>query len=453
VGTVSGFFWALAIYGLAVLGASRAGILHWRSQDEKRTYAALILLLAGVHATAVRTGAQDVAAHPIVLETAIRGLVDTMAVVLTVPIVVRSLLSGRLRIGIGGSALVVYVFVAAVSTLYSADSFVTAAKVYEMGVALCVVLAAMVVAGSTPVEALSRFLMVIMLLESVAIVIAVVGFFLIPGLFAQVQSRPGFIVEATMVSPWDGNNGLSSSGAIVAVYSAAVALKAGSSTERRLWTVVSILGTIAVVLSSGRQGVAIWLASMAVVLWFQRRRLFLLGIGPAALALIITYWSEISRAILRNQSVHLFTSLSGRVGYWQAAVASWSEHPWLGYGFGVGGRFVALLSIGNDQVSSLHSGYMEALVGVGLLGIVPLLIAALSAIVWCIKSLTRSTHVAEAALLLPILLRTGVSIGFGAWMNSVWLVFASLAILGGQRDSSGWGYRNAGDPALHRAIR
>lgn len=431
---MTSFFWALGVYAVASVFFVRSGLLRGEGRDERRVLFALVLVLSGIHATAFRTGAANVAANPIVLETAIRGFADTLALLIAIPMVVRGVKLQRFHLGFGGSALVLYFLVAGISTLYSADPIVTAAKTYELGVGLSVVMAAAVGTRLKPKAALLRFVRITVLLESALVVVAVIGFFVLPGVFSQVQTRPGFILPQTMVSPYAHSNGLSSAGALAAVYGLALLLEARTTPVRLAWGTLSSLGTLAVVLASGRQGVAIWLGSILALLWFRRRRLLILLLGPVSAAVVLMYWDVITRALIRNQSLASLSTWSGRISFWESALDAWAVHPWLGYGFGVGGRFVVLKSLGVDRISSLHSGYMETLVGVGLLGSLPLLVGIGLASVWALRSLLQDKNTPEAILLVPLLVWTLVSNGFGAWLSGAFLVFASLVLMSAAQD-------------------
>lgn len=425
---MTSFLWALAVYVVAYAFLTRSGLIALGNRDEKRVILGLILVLAGIHATAVRTGAADVAANPIVLETAIRGLADTLAFLFVFPIVARGMRHRRSRLGVGGSALIAYATVAGISTLYSADAIVTAAKAYELGVGLALVLAASVI-GPDSRASLFKFVRITVLLESALVVVAVLGFFALPGIFSQVQTRPGFILRSTMVSPYAHSNGLSSSGALVAAYALAMFFESRPSRARVLWGALAAVATVGVILASGRQGVVIWIASLLVLLWFERRQLLVLLIAPASTTLVLMYWSEVTHALIRNQSLATLSTWSGRLTFWEAALNAWVLHPWLGYGFGVGGRFVVLRSIGADRISSLHSGYFEALTGLGLSGLVLLLIPVTAVTIWAVRSLKSHSHVAEALLIVPLLLRTLVSTGFGGWLTGTFMVLAALALI------------------------
>jgi hypothetical protein len=72
---------------------------------------------------------------------------------------------------------------------------------------------------------------------------------------------------------------------------------------------------------------------------------------------------------------------------------------------------------------------MEALIGVGLLGLLPLAYAALRASVWSLQALRARVDVPIAILLVPLLLHAGVSLGFAAWLTADFVVFVCIVAL------------------------
>jgi O-antigen ligase len=169
-------------------------------------------------------------------------------------------------------------------------------------------------------------------------------------------------------------------------------------------------------------------AGIALVLWFERRKLFALFIGPAVVLLFLSYQQQIIVALSRDRPSNWIT-LSGRLPWWEAAITSWERHPWTGWGYSTGGRFVALQSIGSDAVSSVHSGFLEVLVGVGILGAIPFLYALGRLVLWSGRKLMARSDIALAVLIIPLVIRTAVSPGFGGWLNVEFVLFALLAAL------------------------
>jgi hypothetical protein len=70
---------------------------------------------------------------------------------------------------------------------------------------------------------------------------------------------------------------------------------------------------------------------------------------------------------------------------------------------------------------------MEALLGVGILGSIPLIWAAFRVAVWSGRRLLSGADTAVGIIIVPLLLHTFVSLGFGGWVNLDLILFACLA--------------------------
>jgi O-antigen ligase len=256
--------------------------------------------------------------------------------------------------------------------------------------------------------------------------VGVLGFFVMPDLFGPFESRPGFLSLRTLAPPYMHSNAVSSVSALIATYATARFLQSGSG--RRQWGAAMVIALFGLVLSSGRQGVAMALVGLGLVLWVERRRLLAYFVGPALIVAFLTYREDIIDALSRGRPNNWIT-LTGRLPWWEAAVAAWQHHPWTGWGFSTGGRFVALESIDASTVSSVHSGFLEVLVGVGIIGSIPFLYAVGGIVIWSWRQMASRTETAFAVLIFPLILRTAVGPGFGGWLNVDVVLFALLAAL------------------------
>jgi O-antigen ligase len=369
----------------------------------------------------------------VIFETVLRGALATLALLLVLPLLLRRLSSAST----GTRALTgmtFYTAAAVVSVAYSVAPFSTAGKAYELVVALAIVWTMFL--NPERKRVVRDAVEWLVLFGALEVGIAVVGFFLVPDLFSEVQSRTPFIGTATMVSPYSHSNGLSAEGALVSAYALASWLGARTpfvsstsvSIPTGVWRVMFLIGTTATVLASARQGLIIWLLSIAVVLWVFRRALLVFAV-PLVAILVMEYWDPIWEAVSRNQQQVTLATWSGRLIYWDVAVDAWADHPWTGYGFGAGGRFVALRQLGKASISSIHSGYFEALIGVGLLGLIPLGYAIWRVVRWTLRQLWQKADVSAGMLAVPLLLHASVSLGFAGWVTPSVLIFMLLAAL------------------------
>lgn len=421
-----GLTWTTAIWVLvlaAIMPQGFRGFVKERRIGLTRAQLALVLVLLGTHSFSTQSSAAEVLADPVVIERVLRGGLSILALLLVTPLLLRPgmKLTGKYTtLGI----LTFYGIIAATSSLYSVAQIVTIGKMIELTAAMAAIWAIRV--GPDPEREFRDTIRIVVLLEGALLAVAVIGFFLVPGEFLSGDNRPGFITPMSMGSPYTHPNGLSAIGALMFAYGSATFFEASTRSSRIGWGVFATVGTLGILLASGRQGLIIWILSATLVLFIHRRKLLIFFVVPATAIGVVVNSDALWAAVTRDQATVNVTSWSGRWIWWGAALEVAKEHPLTGFGFGAGGRWAALKSIG-EEASSLHSGYMETLLGVGLLGASALLVAAVRVAWWSARKLVLGVDTAVAILMLPLLLHTFVSLGFGGWVNSDFVLFASLA--------------------------
>jgi O-antigen ligase len=189
------------------------------------------------------------------------------------------------------------------------------------------------------------------------------------------------------------------------------------------------MGTVGIVLASGRQGVISWLVSLAVLTLVFRRELFFLVILPLSAFLAMTRSQDLLNILSRNQVEGSLTTLTGRTVFWELAWKAFNRQPITGYGFGAGSRYGAFREAGFDQFSHLHNGFLEALVGVGLLGFVPFVVAVVRVMWWSVVRIFKKVDVPYAIIAIPLFIQNTVGLGFGGWMNLNVILFGLLVVL------------------------
>lgn len=416
--------WAIAIG--ATRSAAWARPIDRLSRGLGREHAILVMILLAFHSRATRTGAEDSLANPFVIETVMRGVLAIGALALLVPIFVPkarlAFAIRRKRYGVLG--LGIYFCVAAVSTLWSASPLNTAGKVLEIAVAFGLVW--VLVIREDAVDALQRTIKFVLFLETSLIVVAIAGFLLVPSVFSDNLSRPGFFFRGTMVAPFGGPNGFSAVGAMLGSFALAQWFQTPRGVKRGHWAALLALGSMATMLSSGRQGVLIWLVGTSIILIIFRRELFLLFVAPAATFMVLYNWNLIWGIVSRDQVSGSLATLTGRTTLWAAGMDAFWRRPITGWGFGAGSRFVALKAIGKDYLTHIHNGFLEAALGVGLLGFIPFIYVVVRTLGWSIRHLVQRAEVPFAILAIPLILQNFFGLGFGAWFNTNLMMFALL---------------------------
>jgi O-antigen ligase len=166
-----------------------------------------------------------------------------------------------------------------------------------------------------------------------------------------------------------------------------------------------VVGLALVVLTQYRTGIIASLVVFAIYLVAQRRVSRLVFASMLVLCVVfVTQTAEFQHLWLRGSSAEVVGSLSGRETYWSAAFKAVRESPVVGLGIKSGTRFVVLVNPADADTSSLHNTWVEALVGVGVLGLATLLVAFLMALVRAAKRM----HTPEGLLALLLLASIGV---------------------------------------------
>jgi O-antigen ligase len=120
-------------------------------------------------------------------------------------------------------------------------------------------------------------------------------------------------------------------------------------------------------------------ALAAILLLMLSRRAWLagvMGVVGAMAAFLTPLGSAVIEYLQRDQSEAAMKSLTGRAEFWGFAWDQFLLHPLTGMGAYAGGRFYVMTKLGIDT-TTLHSDWVELLVGVGLLGTVPFILALL----------------------------------------------------------------------------
>jgi O-antigen ligase len=111
--------------------------------------------------------------------------------------------------------------------------------------------------------------------------------------------------------------------------------------------------------------------------------------GAAALIGVGGVGSLLWAFVLRRQSPEVFESLSGRVDWWEFGWQQFLKSPLTGFG-AYTARFEVLAKLGESDTSAIHNSFLEVVFGVGILGLIPVLVALLGTW-WVLIRLLRSS--------------------------------------------------------------
>jgi O-antigen ligase len=227
-------------------------------------------------------------------------------------------------------------------------------------------------------------------------------------LFHPIDTPIPWTIEG--VYPLIAANGVGSLGVLLFFWSIARsrAQAAGPNIHRRVSYVLAALGLVTLFIAQYRTGYAALVVGLLVYLFIGKKHvlatLLLLTVIGVVAANPSAIWADVEPLALRGQSVERASSLSGRTEFWRAAIPVWEESPLIGRGLLTGTRFEVLAPLGMTETSAIHSTWVEALVGTGLIG---LSLLSLSLLVTLRRALVRALRMGD---LVPVLLLTVLTV-------------------------------------------
>ena len=202
-------------------------------------------------------------------------------------------------------------------------------------------------------------------------------------------------VRLTGVVPDVSSNDVGTFGAILALVSLCRLLPiAGRSSERIWYTLLFTASTATMILSQTRSAMAGFLFGVFLMLLFSKRlglSAFLsFVVGP--LLLLTSLGGLVWAFLKRGETAQVLGTLSSRTIWWSYALQKFLERPLTGFGAYAAGRFAVLATHGLTVTSTLHSDYLEIIVGTGIWGLIPALAALLGTWWFLVRYLQRSSE-------------------------------------------------------------
>jgi hypothetical protein len=179
------------------------------------------------------------------------------------------------------------------------------------------------------------------------------------------------------IIPATGSNAVGQSGAFFAVIALCRLMPLNRRrTNTSLYVLLFVFSFLSLLISQTRNAVGAFLLAVVLVLILSGRVLTVITSSiVGALTLLFTPLGGIVIAYLqREQNAEAMKSLTGRAEVWTFALQQFAAHPLLGMGAYAAGRFFIMTKLGTDT-ATLHSDWIELLVGVGLAGLIPFVTA------------------------------------------------------------------------------
>jgi O-antigen ligase len=270
--------------------------------------------------------------------------------------------------------LAAYGLISATSTLWSVYPAWTLYKSFEY--LLDVVLLAVILAVARSARAYKTLLDWTWTLTGVLLGCVWLGVVVWPG--EALQASRGLIsFQLYGVMPQVSANGVGELGAVMAIVALSrLLLRRRGNSGRAFYSLVLLLALATMVIAQTRSAIIGFLLGLVLLLYFSKRLgpIFLLIAVVILLASLINIGGLAEEYLRRGQSDELVGNLSGRTIWWDAAWDVFMKNPWIGAG-AYTSRFTVLAKLGDLEASSVHNTYLETLVGVGIIGLLPVLAA------------------------------------------------------------------------------
>ena len=319
----------------------------------------------------------------------------------------------------------VFSFLYLASCLWSSDLIITLGKSFEMIVGALILLEAS--KGPDAGRRLEALGQITFLIISMVALLATLGFIARIPMF--VYERPGLVTSTTATAPFVSGNGIGymASALFLTVFGQWLAKRIS---WRGAWLQMSYALFI-FAFASSRTSFGILALGITIVL-LRRSKVLMVGFIAVLGTALWIFRNGVMKVMLQGRSQENIESLSGRVIMWGAAFRAWEQHPILGYGGGDGGK-VVLSHINNPslELSSLHSGFMETLTGLGLIGIIIGSGLLLATTYYTLKEWKANPENAGLyVMIIHIWITSIMSIGVLGWMSyEVGLYFVLIGII------------------------
>ena len=240
------------------------------------------------------------------------------------------------------------------------------------------------------------------------------------------------------VFPTISSNLVGALAALVMFWSIGRVIGEKGSFSPRLGRAIAVFGFVTLIAAQYRTGyVAVLLAAFVAVVVLRKKVVatFVVALAVAALVTGVASVAPAEEFVLKGQDVETTsaTTLTGRLEWWERALPVWRESPVIGKGLLTATRFEVLSSLGVEEGSTIHSTWVEALLGTGVVGVVLLLLCLAGAWVQAIRQALRDArHMVPALVLGVITVRslTGSSFEIFSYLALVtfWVFLAARSV-------------------------
>lgn len=239
-------------------------------------------------------------------------------------------------------------------------------------------------------------------------------------------------VRLSGVLPMASSNDVTTFSSVLAVLSLARLFPA-SDEERynKLWyTLLLLVSMISLVMSQTRAALVCLVLGGFFILLFSRRgklgALFTLVVAPVVA--LCTMGGMIWTFMARGQTAEQMDTLSSRTEWWGLAWHTFLQQPLTGFGAYAAGRFAVLAKAGFGGTGTMHSDYLEVIVGTGIWGLIPLL-AGLAGTGWLLLRYVRDSPDPQERQLAHEALAILALLAFRSFFNNMMTIHPPIPFL------------------------
>jgi len=192
------------------------------------------------------------------------------------------------------------------------------------------------------------------------------------------ESGIGLIgVQLQGVFPDVSSNDIGQYGAVIAIVGLVRLLPMTRQRKNSIWySLVFTFGMATMFLAQCRSAIMGFCLGVFLIYLLSRRvmqgaAIFLSGVFVFLASGLGTLTAEYMK---RGESTAQLTSLSSRLSWWAVAWEKYTDHPLTGLGAWAAGRFGVLAKLGHKVTATMHSDWVEIIVGTGIWGIIPIII-------------------------------------------------------------------------------
>jgi len=334
----------------------------------------------------------------------------------------------RLPNKIGLKSILLYVIFCLLSIFWSYTPIATAGKSIELLIGLSTIFAAS--SCNNNCKRLTAFFNIAIYLMAVQVLIAFLGWFTgFPKFIEPASGGLSIISRSRIVAPFLSANSVGYHSALIIIVIINAIPKMIKLSPLIIGYLLFFITTL--LLSTSRTSIGIVLLGLLSLIYFENKKLFILLAIPLSIIPIMDFTdlaSSIFSFVQGNQAAHITSTLSGRTILWQHALEMCKENPFFGSGFGIGSRVLFSLSKlkgFSDTISTAHNGFLEVLMGVGVLGFLPWLIALVYYLSVSLKNYgDRKSNLPILYSIWPVILISSImSVGIGGASSEFFLLF------------------------------